>query len=170
MDFDDLFAELEAKFEALQLRQRASASQDQQNTLVITLHRQLALPNLRPKQDFTLVHASVGSDCIAGFDASLDFLIALRLASIAELGFGSSRIDVLQTPTQGDFSFDSLVRGLELPREVWLSREGEQRQQRVQLTAVDSGLLRLGFGQFARFVPLAAVEAIAVSLSAADCG
>lgn len=170
MDFDDLFEELEAKFEALQLRQSASASQYSSSAVSVTLQSKLAIPGQTPRLTQKLVHASIGSDCIAGFDETLRFWVLIRFCAIADFipeSVGGAEIVEVRA---SDFSFDSLVRGLELPCEVWLRRVHESALFRGRITAVENSVLRFGYADAARYVPTQAVFSLVIALSSIDCG
>lgn len=171
MNFDDIFEELEAKFEALLLKQRSTESSNSADRVAVTLISPLALPKRGqpqsnpPARTVILEYASIGSDCLVGFGASLDYWLILRLDSISEIRFLSSRSSIQLHLSGTDISFDSLVAGLDLPREAWVRRGQDSRLLKGQLTAQEQSLLRLGFGTAAHFVPAASVTALVIPLS-----
>lgn len=170
MEFDDLFEELEAKFESMQLRQRAKASQYSSIGVSVTLQSPLAIPGLTPRLTQRLVHASIGSDCITGFDETLGYWVSIRFCAIAEFVL-ESVIDIgMLGLTTGDFSFDSLLGGLDLPCEVWLRRNQDSMLLRGRLTAFEESLLRVGYGAASRYVPAQSTNAIVIALSSINCG
>ena len=171
MNFDDLFDELEAKFEALLSRRHAAESTSSLSTFAVTLLVPIALPRKSESQPMplaqtlTLNHASIGSDCIAGFDQSLDYWLLIRLDSVSDIRIASNDDHGALHFSEPDFSFDSLLSGLDLPGEIWIRRGQETRFTRGHLAGYERPLLRLGFGIAEYCVPAIGVNALAVQLS-----
>jgi hypothetical protein len=163
MNFDDLFAELEQKFETMQLRNRSAASSSDGSNLSIKLRTAFALPGQPIRATLDLRHASVGADCIAGFDASLDYWLILRLTSVDE--FASEQLSEAGLfGALAGFSFHSLLAELDLPKPAWIRRSGESRLSRLNLTLVTPQIIQNGYPPAARFTPIVNVEAIVIDL------
>lgn len=163
MNFDDLFAELEEKFQAMRSRQQSAASSTDGSNLSVRLRMPVAMPGRPISPTLSLRHASLGADCVAGFDASLDYWLMFKISAVDELASIAGTDLSAIWPTAG-FTFDSLLAELEVPKSIWMRRAGESRLSRVNLTACTPVFLQVGFPPASRLTPIAVVELVVVEL------